>query len=322
MGSGAFKEVVLFSRGRKYDNLPYILKVELEKHALGAELVELKYTCDHNAFYKGGDTLWLNGKKLSTKIAKVVVFRGFDDVLLKTPYKIDSADHLIASTSHAAFVYGLFGLFKNSTWINNPVAINRAKYKIQQLNFAEELGFLVPPSLVTNNYSDVKNFLVNHPNSIIKPLGPHIIIGNKKFIYTNKLARKDLIGHKDSISMAPFIVQKFIESDLSYRVTVIGKKVFSIGINPVKEADKMDWRRYDKTTKYKIMQLPSKVRNGCIAMTRAYGLVYSTIDLIMDKEGDIYFLEINPSGQYSWLEKMCDVKITDYFVKYIKTLVN
>jgi glutathione synthase/RimK-type ligase-like ATP-grasp enzyme len=40
------------------------------------------------------------------------------------------------------------------------------------------------------------------------------------------------------------------------------------------------------------------------------GLVYSAIDLILTPEGEYVFLEINPVGEWGWLEKEIGLNIS------------
>jgi glutathione synthase/RimK-type ligase-like ATP-grasp enzyme len=37
-------------------------------------------------------------------------------------------------------------------------------------------------------------------------------------------------------------------------------------------------------------------------MTRALGLKFSAIDLVVDVHGDVWFLELNPNGQWGFVE--------------------
>ena len=51
------------------------------------------------------------------------------------------------------------------------------------------------------------------------------------------------------------------------------------------------------------------------------GLLVSSIDLVVDKNGKTYFLEINPIGDWNWLEKHVSLPITDSISKLILNLL-
>ncbi|MCL4392569.1 hypothetical protein M1145_00275 [Patescibacteria group bacterium] len=52
-------------------------------------------------------------------------------------------------------------------------------------------------------------------------------------------------------------------------------------------------------------------------MNKCYNLNYSAIDLMEDKNGKIYFLELNPNGQYLWVENKLDLPISKAMADFI-----
>ena len=77
-----------------------------------------------------------------------------------------------------------------------------------------------------------------------------------------------------------------------------------------------DWRRVDATAlRHTPYDLPSQVAQKCIALTRQLGLAFGAIDLILTPEGKYIFLEINPNGQWAWIEQMCpEIRISDALI--------
>ena len=51
-------------------------------------------------------------------------------------------------------------------------------------------------------------------------------------------------------------------------------------------------------------RLPREVENSCIDLVQRLGLEFGAIDLIVRPDGRYTFLEINPNGQWAWLEEM------------------
>ncbi len=43
---------------------------------------------------------------------------------------------------------------------------------------------------------------------------------------------------------------------------------------------------------------------------KAAGLLYGAIDFIMTPRGELVFLEVNPAGQYLWIEKLTGLPIS------------
>ncbi len=44
---------------------------------------------------------------------------------------------------------------------------------------------------------------------------------------------------------------------------------------------------------------------------------FGAIDLVVDKNNNHYFLEINPNGQWAWLEKLLDFPISKTIVDHL-----
>ncbi len=43
---------------------------------------------------------------------------------------------------------------------------------------------------------------------------------------------------------------------------------------------------------------------------RRSGLVFGAFDLVLDHSGEIWFLEVNPQGQWLWVEDLTGMPIT------------
>jgi len=52
------------------------------------------------------------------------------------------------------------------------------------------------------------------------------------------------------------------------------------------------------------------VQELCIRLVERLGLCYGAIDMILTPDGRYVFLEINPSGQYAWIEMQTGLPIS------------
>lgn len=48
--------------------------------------------------------------------------------------------------------------------------------------------------------------------------------------------------------------------------------------------------------------MPQPVSDGVNQLMTSLGLAYGTLDFIVDPEECWYFLEVNPNGQWGWIE--------------------
>lgn len=60
-------------------------------------------------------------------------------------------------------------------------------------------------------------------------------------------------------------------------------------------------------------ELPSKIKNLLLKLMDSLGLVYGAIDMRLRPNGDYIFLEINPSGQWLFVEDGTGLPITKTF---------
>ena len=103
---------------------------------------------------------------------------------------------------------------------------------------------------------------------------------------------------------APCRFQNLVEKAYELRVTVIGQSVISMGINSQKHEDtKIDWRVGQlRRDLYDVVPLPPIVRQRVFDLMSRLGLVYGALDLIVTPDDEYVFLEINPGGQWLWME--------------------
>ena len=59
------------------------------------------------------------------------------------------------------------------------------------------------------------------------------------------------------------------------------------------------------------IDLPAGLEESLHRLMRALGLAFGAIDLIQTPDGEYVFLEINPSGQWLWLDDRLDLGISD-----------
>ena len=212
---------------------------------------------------------------------------------------------------------GLYEFVPFERWVSHPTSIRRASSKIWQLRVAHELGFEIPPYLLTNDPDAALAFLVAHGyNVVAKSLGqPFVFYPDQDEVvvmYTQRLGevtKTDLV----CIRNGPTFLQQYIEKVADVRVTVVGQDVFAVEIDPsISQEAMVDFRAADIfDLSHRVARLPSEVESACISLTQRLGLAFGAVDLIRDADGTYHFLEINPNGQWMWLEWATGVPIRD-----------
>lgn len=203
-------------------------------------------------------------------------------------------------------------------WLSDPNLIHKAENKLLQLKKAQKLGFRIPKTIVTNDPKSVK-ILHSECNSelIIKPIHSGRVEDDDKMrlIFANKI-NKDHLENLSNFDLTPCIFQEFIKKEIDIRVTVVGDKVFSAFVDSQSDEEtKTDWRR--KKQPFKVYELPISIQNKCIEITKSLGLNFGAIDLVKTNKNEYYFLEINPNGQWAWIEIDTGLPISKEIINYL-----
>jgi glutathione synthase/RimK-type ligase-like ATP-grasp enzyme len=198
-------------------------------------------------------------------------------------------------------------------WINYVCSIREAENKIYQLVLAKKIGFRIPKTMITNYNDSAYQFIkTNRFNCILKPIRSGFVDDpdNPRVIFTNKI-NKSKVKELKRIKYCPSIFQNNIEKEADVRVTVVGEKLFPVKIESQEyEESRIDWRRGTNIISHKYIELPKIISRQCINLVKHLNLIFGAIDLVIDKEGNFYFLEINPNGQWAWIEKRLNLPIS------------
>jgi glutathione synthase/RimK-type ligase-like ATP-grasp enzyme len=201
-------------------------------------------------------------------------------------------------------------------WVpGRPATIRHAGLKAYGLSAAAALGFELPPTLVTNSPARFRAFYRQHNGNVVSKVASsafHRAVGETYCRYTEVVSRRD-VGYSESIRLAPVIFQAYVPKLLELRVTVVGASVFAAEIHSqATNRTRHDWRRYDLLqTPHRPHELPADLRDRCVRLVAAQGLCYGAIDLILTPDGRYVFVELNPNGQYLWIEEQTGLPITD-----------
>jgi glutathione synthase/RimK-type ligase-like ATP-grasp enzyme len=215
---------------------------------------------------------------------------------------------------------GLYKLLQDKYWISPVYSIREAENKIFQIVLARELGFVVPDSLITSIPYKAGLFLKRHPDSIVKPIKSGFLDNEAgaKVIFTSRITKKNK-RNIYKIEFCPTYFQNEIHKEYDIRVTVVGKKVFAARIDSQSfKETKTDWRKGENVLlKHEAIKLPYSIEKKCLALLKYFNLEFSAIDLILNKRGEYIFLEMNPNGQWAWIEKRLGFDISGEILNHL-----
>lgn len=232
----------------------------------------------------------------------------------------DTNEKDYAEAEWISFLKSLYARL-NGSWLNDPANIFLAEDKPRQILIAYEVGLKIPFTKITNDVHVVKKS-TEMGSTIGKPLRQALLAGEEeKVIFTTRL---DEVRDEDAeaIARAPLIVQAEIVKKYDVRVTVVGERVFSTAIlSQVHEETQVDWRKNSRSSLEHIrIELPDKINKKCLELMRRLNLRYAAIDFICDQQDKLWFLEVNPNGQWAWIENLTGYPIASTIVDELEEI--
>jgi len=214
-----------------------------------------------------------------------------------------SAQDAAWATREAAEALDGFWRTLNARWVSPPSAIRLAGSKLLQLRDAVGIGFEIPETLVSASASHVEELLARSPVGVIcKPLSDgRVRSEGRSLLFTSLITREDLVGLGDE----PHLFQALVAKRYDVRVTVIGDEVFATRIEPRPgNVTAVDWRRmHPDTLCYHPETLPDALAAQCRQLLKHYRLSFGAIDLARGHDGSYTFFEVNPNGQWAFIEQ-------------------
>jgi glutathione synthase/RimK-type ligase-like ATP-grasp enzyme len=64
-------------------------------------------------------------------------------------------------------------------------------------------------------------------------------------------------------------------------------------------------------------ELPPAVSEKCLELMRRLGIIFGCFDFIVTPDGRHVFLEVNPMGQWLWVEQMCGMPLLEAFCEFL-----
>ncbi len=282
------------------------------------------YSSDSQGTYA---ILTLENKQLDTRNITSAWFRRFGAFLL--PDGLSKRDQEFTHNEALAVVTAMYGCI-NCFAVNPRAEEYIANKKVYQLSVARDMNLSTPRTLITNDASEVKEFLERCSHRVVfKPVaglavsaGPPKLSQEMQEAYPGKFAlppsnsqienedrvtvyaqmlTPDKIASLEAISGCPVTFQEYIEKYVELRITVVGDDMFAAEIHSQEfQATSIDFRRMASVVgipTHKIHKLPDEVSTKLMLLMKRLGLVFGCIDMILTPEGEYVFLEINTAGQ-------------------------
>ena len=71
----------------------------------------------------------------------------------------------------------------------------------------------------------------------------------------------------------------------------------------------------------RVFDITDEFSRNCVKLVKSLGLEYGAIDFILDKDNRPVFLEVNPTGDWYWIERKVRLPITRAMVDLIASFM-
>lgn len=221
---------------------------------------------------------------------------------ISVPEELDEDYTKIFQNEYASLRYNLITVLEHIPWIN-PYE-NEKKVdgnKMFQLRAAERNNLTIPETIFSNDQEKITDFFHQHcqGKAIAKLHGVTAkTMSGENMVSTTVIEEEDLENLSD-IAYCPMIFQPYIDKEYELRIVYVDGEFFTGKIN---NSENADWRVAREGYFWSAYELPVPIRTDLTSMMKEMGLYTGAIDMIRGKDGQYYFLEVNPQGEWGMLQ--------------------
>ena len=124
--------------------------------------------------------------------------------------------------------------------------------------------------------------------------------------FTEVIDEKDFQDLEDDVLGSTYnYIQKYIPKKREWRITIVGEHVFPCVLESQDtEGGQEDWRKINyQSIKHYHEELPKLIKEYVKDYVNRLNMPFGAMDLIETPDGQWYFLECNPNGQWLWIQE-------------------
>lgn len=241
---------------------------------------------------------------------------------VRTPPKPNGMDDGVYTfclqENRAALIGSIMGL--PGPWMSHPSAVWQAEYKPFQLTLATKAGLRIPATVITNDPSTIREAFREFREMIVKPVRTGYLTceGQELAIFTSRVLEQHL-EELESARLSPAIYQTLVPKRFDLRITIVGRKIFAAAIDSQTDPSAaIDWRHTtNPNLPHRPFLLPEEIAKKLLLLMDSLRLTFAAIDMVQTPDGEYMFLEVNPSGQWLWLDDMLGLGISDAVAEWL-----
>jgi glutathione synthase/RimK-type ligase-like ATP-grasp enzyme len=250
----------------------------------------------------------VDGRKIIIQDLELIWWRRLVGVPQFPDNVSQDAHEFIANNCRSTLV-GLLTTEFSGKWVSHPEATRLAENKIVQLRAARRVGLKVPMTLVSQDPLVVREFCAALDYRVVVK----VVSGDPSTPVLAGQISPEMLASDEAISLCPAIYQELIPGASHLRICCFGTDIHTALIL----SDRLDWR-YPLDAEAQPFTLDNETANKLLTLLDELGLRMGIFDMKLDCEGQPIWLEVNPQGQFLFLEEMCKIPLAEAFADFIQ----
>jgi ATP-GRASP peptide maturase of grasp-with-spasm system len=185
--------------------------------------------------------------------------------------------------------------------------------KLLSLHNAKKAGLMIPSTLISTNKDELIKFNDLNDSLITKSISEALYLKVEFDYYCNytEVLSQEFI-HNLSNTFFPSFVQTRVEKAYELRIFYLHKHFYSMAIfSQIDSQTSVDFRKYNdqKPNRTVPFKLPSNIEEKLNLFMKSMNLNTGSIDMILTKNKEYIFLEVNPVGQFGMVSGPCNYNL-------------
>ncbi|MFI5150826.1 MAG: grasp-with-spasm system ATP-grasp peptide maturase, partial [Bacteroidia bacterium] len=176
------------------------------------------------------------------------------------------------------------------------------------------VGLLIPDTLITSRRNALLKFSQKHSHCIVTKgiRNGYYLEANDTRYYTHTIKLELEIIRSYPESFVPALFQELLDKKYELRIFYLDEKCYSSVIFSQNDPKtRIDFRNYNREKPNRVcpFELPEEIVLKIINLMNELGFRTGSIDMVVTKKQEYYFLEINPVGQFKQVSIPCNYKL-------------
>lgn len=252
------------------------------------------------------------GRRRALALDRVVDFDDVRTIWIRRPSVAGVPDRVVELTARSFIRHEWAEALNAMTqtldvrWVNDPI-VQATAGKPLQLDVALAAGMAVPDTLITNDAGRARAFVDQHVGRVVHKS----LTTPQGRLMDTRLWDPATDGPQlgAALPLAPVVFQEYVTGPADVRTVITGDRTFSVAVDLVTSRAGID-SRLDLDADCVPYELPTDVATRLLEVMARLGLVFGVADLRIDDDGQHVFFEINPQGQFLFMEILTGLPIS------------